>query len=357
MKTEIDYLIVGAGLAGSCLAWELIQSGEEVVLTDVHLEGASSLVSAGIINPITGKRYVKTWNWDVLETDFTHFYQRAEAFFRMKLLHQRKIYQILDTIEEENQWLSRMMQQEYAEFLNWSKHSFDLCPNLQAGQSLGIIERAYQLDISKLLNLLRHFFKSLNVIREKVFNYQEITREDLHWMYQDLWIKKGIIFAEGYRIFENPFFNWLPSFAVKGQRILFEAVRSTQDLLKSEYTIASTSDENIFWCGSNYEFQNTNPQVDPGEERRQQLFIQNQVDGEFKFLNSQCGIRPAMKDRRPIIGEHPHLKGLFVMNGLGTKGSSLTPYVVNHMIRFLKGTASIDKEMNISRFYHLKDKL
>ena len=64
-----------------------------------------------------------------------------------------------------------------------------------------------------------------------------------------------------------------------------------------------------------------------------------------------------MKDRRPVIGEHPHLKGLFVMNGLGTKGSSLTPYVVNHMIRFLKGTASIDKEMNISRFYHLKDKL
>ncbi|QLH32628.1 MAG: FAD-binding protein [Cyclobacteriaceae bacterium] len=30
----IDYLIVGQGLAGSCLAWQLVQRGKRVIVID-----------------------------------------------------------------------------------------------------------------------------------------------------------------------------------------------------------------------------------------------------------------------------------------------------------------------------------
>jgi len=55
----IDFLIVGQGLAGSLLAWELIQRGCSVLVVDKGEENASQ-VAAGLINPVTGIRFVKS---------------------------------------------------------------------------------------------------------------------------------------------------------------------------------------------------------------------------------------------------------------------------------------------------------
>ena len=60
-----DYLIIGQGLAGSLLAWELIQRDCKVVIIDNGKENASQ-VAAGLINPITGMRFVKSADVDTL---------------------------------------------------------------------------------------------------------------------------------------------------------------------------------------------------------------------------------------------------------------------------------------------------
>jgi len=62
----IDYIIVGQGLAGSLLAYELMQEGKLVCIVDEHHLGAASAVAAGIINPITGRRFAKSWRIDEL---------------------------------------------------------------------------------------------------------------------------------------------------------------------------------------------------------------------------------------------------------------------------------------------------
>ncbi len=54
-----DFLIVGQGLAGSLLAWELMQRGAKVLIVDNGMPNASQ-VAAGLINPITGMRFAKT---------------------------------------------------------------------------------------------------------------------------------------------------------------------------------------------------------------------------------------------------------------------------------------------------------
>ena len=77
-KTEINYLIVGGGIAGSLLAYNLYKAGKQVRLIQTSMKGEASSVSAGLINPITGKRFVKTWNWEVIQQ---HFLSLTNYFF------------------------------------------------------------------------------------------------------------------------------------------------------------------------------------------------------------------------------------------------------------------------------------
>ena len=58
---EFDFIVVGQGIAGTLMAWNLHLAGKKVLIIDDHHSGSSSLVAAGIVNPITGKNYVTSW--------------------------------------------------------------------------------------------------------------------------------------------------------------------------------------------------------------------------------------------------------------------------------------------------------
>ena len=57
------FIIVGGGLAGICVAIQLIRSGAKVTLFDKN-ENYSSIVAGGIINPIVFRRMTKSWRVD-----------------------------------------------------------------------------------------------------------------------------------------------------------------------------------------------------------------------------------------------------------------------------------------------------
>ena len=61
---EIDYLIVGQGISGTMLSWFLHKEGKSFAVIDDGNEHSASKTAAGIINPITGRRYVTTWMID-----------------------------------------------------------------------------------------------------------------------------------------------------------------------------------------------------------------------------------------------------------------------------------------------------
>ena len=74
---EIDYLIVGSGIAGLCVAECLNAETKSFLIIDKQLPGAASIVSSGLINPVTGKRFVKSWNFNEIEASFRTFYKRC----------------------------------------------------------------------------------------------------------------------------------------------------------------------------------------------------------------------------------------------------------------------------------------
>src|ERR1051326_5332649 len=58
---EYNYIIIGQGICGTFLSWNLLKSGKKALVIDEPQKFSSTKVASGIINPVTGRRVVKTW--------------------------------------------------------------------------------------------------------------------------------------------------------------------------------------------------------------------------------------------------------------------------------------------------------
>ena len=85
MNRTPDFLIIGQGLAGSLLAWELIKRKQQVIIVD-NGEINASQVAAGLINPVTGMRFVKSFDVDLLLPFAKNSYQQLTQYFQQDFI-------------------------------------------------------------------------------------------------------------------------------------------------------------------------------------------------------------------------------------------------------------------------------
>lgn len=80
--------IIGQGIAGTCLGLELERAGIDFVIYTGSAEESASRVAAGLINPVTGQRFVKSWRIDELLPVAREAYARYEQVLGVKLWHE-----------------------------------------------------------------------------------------------------------------------------------------------------------------------------------------------------------------------------------------------------------------------------
>ena len=113
----VDFLIVGQGLAGSLLAWTLIQQHYKVLVIDNGEENASK-IAAGLINPITGQRLVKTANLEHFLTTAKLYYQQLSATFSQSFLVELPMLRILQNQREYETAQRRLQEPDYQGFIS-----------------------------------------------------------------------------------------------------------------------------------------------------------------------------------------------------------------------------------------------
>ena len=109
LTPEIDFIVVGQGIAGSCLAYELLERGARTIVYDDGWKSAACTVAAGVINPITGKRLVKSWRSAVAHPYARDFYRALERRIGGVFFHDRKILQLCKSAEEAELWRTRAL--------------------------------------------------------------------------------------------------------------------------------------------------------------------------------------------------------------------------------------------------------
>ena len=105
MKTDI--LIVGQGIAGTCLSYQMMKKNINHLVMDSGNEQTSSKVAAGIINPVVFKRLTKSWMADTLMPYLEKFYRQMEVDLKLNFFEQREMARELISAAEINLWTEK----------------------------------------------------------------------------------------------------------------------------------------------------------------------------------------------------------------------------------------------------------
>ena len=331
MVKKYDYVIIGQGVAGSAMAWKLYFKKKSFIILDSEIKNSASNAALGIYNPITGRRKALTWNVIKLFKNLEDFYKRVENYIGTKILFKKKIYRPFKDHSDFNDWSVRLSNKKFHSFIK------------ELNNDMVITGKSGYVDVRKYINETRKYFKT----RDRYIKYK-LNDKDLSVVNNKIKLKEfdsnNVIMCLGINQKKIKCFDDLEIKEVSGSSILTESNISMNHILNKKISIINSS-KNTYHIGSTYHngSENTgyNKIIDQAE---------NILNEKLKLKEVLFGIRSASKDRRPIVGRHHNISNLFLINGLGSKGVSQSPYSAKQLLDYIENNKELDREINIKRF-------
>lgn len=343
---QVDYIIVGLGLAGIAFCEQLEMHNKSFVVVDSGTN-ISSVVAGGLYNPVTLKRFTASWNALKQVKAAPTFYENLENKLQVKLDYKTPVYRIFASVEEQNLWFEASDKPVLEKFI---------VPEIKQPQNqyihapFGMGEVAYsgRIDTALLIASYKNYLLKKNQLVESDFEYQ-LLEKDESFKYKS-YTAKNIVFSEGFGIKNNPWFNHLPLVGNKGELL---TIRSTElklyDIVKAAVFIIPMEND-LYKVGATYNW--TDKDTNPTEEAKIELTekLDKILNCSYEIIHQEAGVRPTVIDRKPLVGAHPQIKNMFVLNGLGTRGVMIAPSVAVDLYEFIENNIPLDKEIDIARF-------
>lgn len=348
---RVDYLIVGAGIAGSVLADHLIKAGKEVLVIDDASKSNSSKVAGGLYNPITGRQMVKTWNCDNLFDYLIPYYRGLEKELNATFMHDIPIYRPFFSFEEQNEWMAKSADASYQHYIKAIKSKPEWSEEVSNPYGGLLLDNSGYLDTAAFLKVYREKLRNQGALVETDFQFERLKRVSDKFSYDEIEAER-IVFCDGRTGKENPYFSWLPFSLVKGE-LLFMKSDVIPRVIYNRGVFVIPLKNGLVKCGSTYEHKQLDEK--PTNQAQNELVrrVNKLINFSFEIVDQKAGVRPATKDRKPFIGQHPNEQGVWIFNGLGTKGVSLAPYYAKQFVSHLEEGKPLDAEVNIERFFSL----
>ncbi|WP_176956107.1 NAD(P)/FAD-dependent oxidoreductase [Catalinimonas alkaloidigena] len=347
---EVEYVIVGQGLAGSVLALTLLERGHAVLVVDQPRPDGASRVAAGLYNPITGRHLSLTWGAAQLFPFLRQFYPRWEQRWHTRFLHEMPVYRPFGSMEEQNTLTGKSGDPLFGKFMRlgdrhaayraWVHAPYGGLETLQSGY----------LDVPHFLEATRAYLHERESYRQESFDYQEIKISDEGVTGPD-WRAARLIFCEGAAVRNNPWFRALPIVPNKGEILRLRTHTELPNVIFNRHVFMVPVAPGEVRVGAT--FDHSDLTTVPTERARLELLekLQGLYPAETTVLDQVAGLRPTSRDRRPQLGLHPTHPQLGIFNGLGTKGVSLAPWWAERFAEFLEGKADLDPQVNINRYF------
>lgn len=344
---NVDYIIVGCGLAGIAFCEQLKANNNSFLVFDNESQ-QSSIVAGGLYNPVVLKRFTPVWkSKEQLELALP-VYKKIEEKLNIKLDYKIPVYRLFSSVEEQNNWFTAS---DKANLSNWlsTKIIQNHNPYIKAKFGFGEVLHTGRINSKSLIKEYKHALKVKNQLYSESFNYDELTINSNDVKYKHI-TSKSVVFAEGYGVKKNPFFNYLPLKGTKGELLIIHAPKLKLEFVLKSSVFLIPLGEDTYIVGATYNWKDkTNSTT---KEARQELLdkLYAFLDCEFEIVDQVAGIRPTVIDRRPLVGRHELHEHLFILNGLGTRGVMIAPFIAHQLFQFIEHKKPLDKEINIKRF-------
>jgi len=343
----LDYIIVGAGLAGISFAETLLQNKKSFVVFDNRSQN-STKIAGGLYNPVILKRFSQVWNANEQLEIAEKFFQTVEQKLNVQLDYKIPIYRKFFSVEEQNNWFTASDKPNLSPFLS-STIVHKKYNAIDSPFGYGEVLHTGYVDTAVLLNQYHAYLQKSNLLNDGKFEYDELKIFDDHVEYKDV-KAKHIVFAEGFGMHSNPYFNYLPLDGTKGELFIIKATDLDLDVIINTSVFILPLGNDLYKVGATYNWDDKTSI--PTEEGKQELIerIKEIISCNFEIIEHFAGVRPTVKDRRPLLGTHFKHKNLHILNGLGTRGVMLGPAMALDLFEYIETGKPLEKAIDIKRY-------
>ena len=345
----IKYIIVGQGLAGTLLAYQMHKNNIPFKIVVDPKQKSASEVAAGLINPLVFKRLTKSWMVDDLFPKMYETYAEMEKLLSVKFIEQKEMIKPLAE-QDLPMWQKRIKQGKMNHYIDRIDKDLKL-DGFKNIEHYGALLQTGSCNLNVLIQSMRRFFKKHHHLVEDHLKIEDVTFTDKYVNWKDFSAER-IIFCRGYQDAKNSLFPSDSFYLTKGELIEIEAKSLCEDYILNKNLFVLPTGKHHFKVGATYQWDIIDEET--SEKGKSELLtkLDRLIDTEYSILNHWAGVRPTVKDRRPILGIHPQNDRLAIFNGLGTKGVMLAPHFSEQMLQLLENPeAKIDDEVKLDRFF------
>ncbi len=347
----LDYIVVGFGLSGLSFVEHLDNKEHSFVVFEDYSQ-KSSRVAGGLYNPVVLKRFTPAWQSLEQLNNALPFYKNVENKLQEQLVFELPIVRRFNSVEEQNAWFEACDKPILKELL-----STQLIKNTNTALHIpyyyGEVKNTGRIAIEKMLSSYIHYLDKKKRMVYEAFEYDNVTVKDDYVEYKDL-KARNILFAEGFGVKENPFFSYLPLVGNKGEYIIIKSDElKLKEAVKSSIFIIPLGD-NLYKVGATYNNQDKSPEITNSALQELQKKLESFLNVNYEIIDQVAGIRPTVKDRRPLVGTHPDYQNVHILNGLGSRGILIGPSVAKKLYNHILNKIPLDIEIDIKRFEKLR---
>lgn len=347
---HVDYLIIGQGIAGTMLAYELLQAERQVLVVDNPAAPPATRVALGICNPVQGRQVHLAWR--VAET----FGYAATAYTALSHELQTPIYRPLPFLrlfvdaKQRDKWQHRRHEPGYAAYLGETFDEAGAPPALQAPWGGGEVFGAAWVDGAHLVQRFAAWLQRHNAFHAGRVELTAGPRQPVVQIDGETVHAERIIFCDGHHGAGNSHFAWLPFRLVKGEMLVIRAPELGVDAIVKKEAFLVPLGDHTYWVGSTYDHYDRSLATTAAGRAALVARLDKLLRVPYDILDQQAAIRPKSADGQPLLGLHPQQPWVGIFNGLGSKGFTLAPYWAAHLVAHLELGAPLDPEVDVARF-------
>lgn len=354
--SDVDVVIVGQGLAGTALAWELSWRGHRVLVVDRADPAVASRVAAGLITPITGQRLVISWRWSEMWPCAQEFYRTVENELSGTIWQPLRMLRWLPNESDQQLFRQRYEVPEFRSLVEqFAPHSVD-------NHFFPDVRHAFEMPAAARLDVANYLARS----REKFLADGRLIVADFDPKTDLLLGDSGvllprwgisahrIVFCQGLAARENPWFRAVRFRPAKGEILTLKIPGLSESRVVHGGVWLAPWREQLFQCGATYTWDRLD--AEPTAAGRTELLqrLGTFLQGPVEVVDHLAGVRPILLHQYPVLGWHPDYPQLGYLNGLGSKGALQAPYLARHLADVLEGVATLDIELSVHRYTELR---
>jgi glycine/D-amino acid oxidase-like deaminating enzyme len=345
---RVDCVIIGQGLAGTTLAWQLRRRGLRVLVIDREGIGSASRIAAGLITPVTGKRLAKSWRWDELYPVATAFYRKLEEETGEAFLHKRAALRLFID-EAERDEFHRRSEAMLVGLVHRVESSGDYFDAPFGGFEM---PSAARLDVPHYLDVSREHFRQSGAYLAAELELPH----DVELLAAGVCLPKlevaarWLVFCQGFTPASDPWFGSIRFNAAKGEILTLRIPGLHEDRVIHRGVWLAPVGGEVFRCGATYTWDDLNCTPTPEGRAEIESRLRTFLRLPFEVIDHQAAVRPVIDAGYPVLGCHPEFPQLAYFNGLGSKGSLLAPFFAEQLAACLAGEREVDSTVDVRKF-------